>query len=323
MDWKNHLNYDPIEPLLKCGYEPIVYFTKKDLLNEKTLASKILWQLPAAQKILNKQQADGSWKYLNPKPAIRDANLYNLYETFRQVGFLVEQFGFDKRHPAIQRAKKFILAHQSPTGDIRGIYWNQYSPNYTAGFLELLIKTGYINDPQVLKGLQWLLSIRQTDGGWAIPARTRNMQIGKWKKSAQPVAPDITRPFSYMVTGVVLRAFAYHPDYQNSSSVHNAAELVLSKLFKRDVYPDRASTNFWTGFSFPFCYTDLISVLDPMAYLGFSADQPKIKEGLDWFVKHQNKNGTWKLHILKGDKKEMSYWINLSIGRLFKKYYGS
>jgi hypothetical protein len=124
-----------------------------------------------------------------------------------------------------------------------------------------------------------------------------------------------------MVTGVVIRAFAYHPEYKKLKEIKEAAELVLSRLFKRDHYPDRNSLEFWTKFSFPFWFTDLIAVLDPVSQLGFGPDHPKVSQGLEWFIDKQKMNGTWELKLLKGDKQEQSFWMAFNICKLFRQFY--
>ena len=180
MNWQKKLRYDPIEPLLSSRYDNIVYFTRRDLLEENVGDIKELWKTKKAQKIVDRQKPDGRWKYPNPNIRVRKKEHYDLLETFRQLGFLVEYFGFDKRHPVIQRAKEFVFKYQSQKGDIRGIYWDQYSSNYSAGFFELFIKAGYTNDTRILKGLEWLLSMRQNDGGWVIPIRTAKENLSNW-----------------------------------------------------------------------------------------------------------------------------------------------
>ena len=55
---------------------------------------------------------------------------------------------------------------------------HQYSTTYSPAIMELLIKAGYDNDPRILKGFDWLLSIRQDDGGWALPFRTMGKNLG-------------------------------------------------------------------------------------------------------------------------------------------------
>ena len=321
MKWLKHLKYNPIDSLLSCGFENVVYFTKRDLLEEKVEDIRVLWNMKKARTIVGRQKPDGRWEYPNPKERIRKKEHFDLLETFRQLGFLVEHYGFDNRHAAIKRAKEFVFKYQTKEGDIRGIYWDQYSPNYSAGFFELLIKAGYTNDRGVLKGLKWLLSARQNDGGWALPVRTVKGNFSSLMDYKPTLHPDKTKRFSYMVTGIVLRAFAYHPDYRVRTEIREAAELVLSRLFKKDFYPDRSSAEYWTRFSFPFWYTDLIAVLDPISHLGYKFDHPKVSEGLKWFAENQKKDGTWDLKLLKGERHEQPYWMVLNICKLFKTFY--
>ena len=275
-----------------------------------------------AQNIVSCQKLDGRWEYSNPKERIRRKEHYDLLETFRQLGFLIEYYGFDRCHSAVERARDFVFRYQTDEGDIRGIYCNQYSPNYSAAFFELFIKAGYGNDRGILRGLEWLLSMRQDDGGWAIPMRTVHKSLASGMDYGPPLEPDRSEPFSYMTTGVVIRAFANHAEYRSRREIIDAAELVLSRLFKKDCYPDRSAVEYWTRFSFPFWYTDLISVLDPVSHLGFKPDHPKVSMGLEWFMSTQQKDGTWDLKLVRGDKREQPYWMTLNICRLFKRYYG-
>ena len=84
---------------------------------------------------------NGAWQY--PGGGIaghRASEDYDQLETFRNLGILVEKYGFDRRHPAIQAAAEYLFSKQTTEGDLRGIYGNQYSPNYSAAMMELLIK---------------------------------------------------------------------------------------------------------------------------------------------------------------------------------------
>jgi hypothetical protein len=216
----------------------------------------------------------------------------------------------------------YIFSFQTDEGDIRGIYGNQYSPNYTAAILELLVKSGYQEDPHIEKGLQWLLSIRQNDGGWAVPIRTQNAKYKDVVNSKKVLQPDRTKPFSYMITGVVLRAFAIHPKYQNNSSVISAGKLLLSKFFENDNYPDRRDKSYWIKFTFPFWFTDLISVLDSLYFIGFKNSDSQIIKALDWFQNNQLEDGSWNVKMLKGAKiEDYAQWINFLISRTFKRYF--
>jgi len=297
--WLDNLQYNPLIPLLECKNEAILLLVQCDLLNS-TVMPENLWQLSGSQKILKKQQKNGSWVYPGGNEVIRSKENYNQIETYRQMGFLIEEFGFTIKHPAINKAAEYLFSFQSKEGDFRGIYGNQYSPNYTAGIAELLIKAGYVYDARIEKVFEWLLSIRQNDGGWAIPLRTQNKKLDVISMYQETIKPDKSKPFSYMVTGVVLRAFAAHPEYRKSKEANHAGKLLLSRFFKKDNYPDRSGADYWLRFTFPFWFTDLISALDSLSLLGFSKQKPQIGKAIQWFIDNQQKNGLWELKILKG-----------------------
>lgn len=323
MGWHPRLTYDPVPTLLESKDERIRYFVRRDVLRESVPEVTMLWELPSAARIAKRQQSDGRWIYPNPKEHVRSAENYDLYETFLQLGKLVEMHGVDRRHPVTERAAEYLLQRQTAAGDIRGIYWNQYSPNYTAGIVELLTKVGYGGDPRVHAALDWLISMRQDDGGWVIPARTTNAKLAEWM-THDTIEPDRSRPFSYMVTGVVLRAFAYNPatlaTEKTRTALLAAAELVLSRLFKADFYPDRKAADYWIKFTFPYNFTDLLAVLDPVAHLEFPADHPQVRYGLEWFVREQKSDGGWAVKTLKGKRPEQLRWIALGIARLFRRF---
>ncbi len=318
--WLNELKCDPIYPLLESNDRAISLSVQRDLL-DRTVSVEDLWQSP--QRILRKQRIEGSWLYPGGKENIRTQENYNQLETYRNLGILVEEFGFNKKHPAIQKTAQYLFTFQTDEGDFRGIYGNQYSPNYSAGIAELLIKAGYENDARIERVFKWLLSIRQKDGGWAIPFRTQNHKIDVIASCSTTIEPNSSKPFSHMVTGVVLRAFAAHPAYKQSKEAHRAGELLVSNLFKKDNYPDRASPGYWLRFSFPFWFTDLISALDSLSQLGFSRKESQIDKALKWFAGNQQKNGLWELKILKGQNKDvLQLWLALAICKIFKRLNG-
>jgi hypothetical protein len=319
--WIGHFNYDPLVPLKSSKSESILYFTKRDLLKEESKPLNTLWNLPSAIKILDKQQEEGYWRYPAWKKKLNEPENYNLLETYRQLGFLVEKYGFTKEHSAIERASEYIFSCQTDEGDIRGFYGTQYSPNYTAATTELLIKAGYSNDHRVKRILEWLLSMRQEDGGWAIAMRTNNAKYLDVVNNPIAFEPNRKKPFSHMVTGIVLRAFAAHSKYRNYKAVKVAGEHLTSRFFKPDKYTDRRGVEYWTKVSFPFWWTDLVSSLDSLAYLGFTTSHPQIKLALETLRDKQSESGMWDLKLLKGKDQNLSLWINLAICRIFKRYY--
>lgn len=323
-DWRAQLKYDPLPALLASGNAALTYWARRDLLDEPVEPVETLWQLPEVAKLLCKQQEDGSWKYPGGgKPAYRATEDYDQIETYRRLGYLVEKWGLNARHPALRRAAEYLFSKQTAEGDLRGIYGNQYSPNYTAGILELLIKAGYGQDPRVARGLDWLLSVRQDDGGWALAMATAKAKWDVPTLGGPTLQVQRSRPFSHMVTGVVLRAFAAHEQRRHSPEARAAGELLASRLFRKDAYPERGSPDFWLRPTFPFWFTDLVSALDTLSRLGFDASHPRVREGLGWLAAQQQPDGAWRLRMLRGaDDKHTPLWCSLAIGRVFKRMAG-
>lgn len=318
--WENQLQYDALFPLAVSGNEGIKLFAERDLM-DRNVQLDSLWQLPEAEKILKKQRPDGSWKYPSYTDRTAKENM-DQYQTFKILGSLVEQYGFDKGHPSIDLAAEYFFSNQTSAGDFRGIYDKQYTPNYTAAIGELLIKAGYGEDSRIRRVFHWLVDIRQEDGGWALPFRTRGHNIHVAYKYGETIEPDLSKPSSHMVTGVVLRAFASHGQYRNAPEATHAGRILAESLFQKDRYPDRGTKKYWTQFVFPFCYTDLISALDTLSILGFSADEPKINKALEWFREQQQSTGMWQLKITAGRNKEtLQLWLSLAICRIFKRFY--
>jgi hypothetical protein len=321
-DWRKQLRFDPFPALFSSESKVLHYFARRDLLDEKVESVESLWNLHEAERIVNRQQDDGTWEYPGGgKEHLRSKENYNQIETYRVLGQLVEKYGLHKGHPAIRRAADYLFSFQTEEGDFRGIYGNQYTPNYSAAIMELLIKAGYEEDVRIERGFRWLLSIRQSDGGWAIPSRTVGTKLVEGIMSADTIRPDLSKPFSHLVTGIVLRAFAAHEKYRKSSEVVTAGKLLASRFFKKDTYPDRQTPDFWTRFSYPFWFTDLLSSLDSLSLIGFSRDDQQIKKALEWLIAKHQENGVWNLSLLRAKDKELSLWISLAICRVFKRFY--
>jgi len=317
--WSSILRRDPIKPLLASGDKAIEYFVGHDLLDKTHLKRQEIWSLPGARAIVDRQQTDGSWFYKGGNHQIRTQAGYNQLETYRQLGYLIEMFGFDKSSPVIARAANFLSRFQSQTGDIRGILGNQYAPYYTAAIVELLVKAGYDQAPFIEKAFHWLSATRQDDGGWAIPLRTRGKKLDIISEKRNPLEPDRTKPFSHLVTGVVLRAYAAHPRLRHSKEARSAGKLLLASLFIRDSYPDRRAADYWLRFTFPFWFTDLLSALDSLTRLGFSVKEPQIERALQWFIDNQAPDGLWHLKVLKNAGYDTDLWLSLSICRILKR----
>jgi hypothetical protein len=324
-NWRKHLRFDLIPILLNSPNKAIVYFTRRDLAREEVASISSVWELPEPQKILRKQQADGSWKRSGKSPAVYPPNYHSLVETFKNVRILVERYQFNIKHPFIFKAAEFLLTFQTKEGDIRGFIGNQYATYYTGYILALLVKAGYGDDPRIEKGMQWLLSMRQDDGGWTIPILTHQYSREMWLKLTstfmEPLQPDKTQPFSHNETDMALRAFAAHPKYRRSKEAKAAGALLKTRFFQPDAYSSYQDPRYWTRF--PFWWPNLLTALDSLWFLGFTKDDPDIKKGLDWFIANQQPDGLWKLEAdkpIKPKDAEERQWLGLVVCRMLQRY---
>jgi hypothetical protein len=293
-----------IKTLLGTGNEALIAFTKRCLLGEKVDIEE-LWTLPRVKRILKNQQSNGSWIYPNKKATLRSPTNYNQYQTYKTIAELVEFYGLNKKHDAIRKATEYLFSFQTKEGEFRGMYGNQYSPNYNASITEFLIKAGY-DDVRIKKSLNWLLGMRQDDGGWAIPLRTRNKGLEALCEK-ETIEPDKTKPFSHLITGIVLRPFSLTTAY--GRKVKDAGILLADRVFTRDKYSDRRGVEYWTKFTFPYHWTDILSTIDTLTLLGIN-DHPKINEIMYWFEKHKQENGIYEVSVMAGARyRDVKYWI--------------
>ena len=330
-NWRRQFRIDPIPPLLASNDEALQYFVRRDLLGEKVGPVQQWWSLREAQKILRKQQADGSWSRpgLHEHPAIN----HHLIETWRQFRFLVEQYGFTRDSPPAARAAEFLFSCQTEEGDIRGILANQYITYYMGAIMALLIQAGYGDDPRMHKAFDWLLSMRQDDGGWSIPMITHRLdratQYRLSSEYAEPLQLDRSKPFSHNATGMILRAFAVHPQYRQSTEAQAAAKLLKSRFFQPDAYTSYQAASYWVRFEYPFWWNNLVAALDSMSRIGLSRDDEQIAQALQWLVDHQEESGLWRVSYVQAPEEQhqskkapaMQLWITLAICRIFRRLY--
>jgi Prenyltransferase and squalene oxidase repeat len=332
-DWTSRLHYDPIAPLLSSGDDAVAYFTRRDLLGLDAGPAEQLWELPEVTKIVTRQLPEGSWKYPG-KPSGAGVK-YGLIETWKQLRYLVDMYGMDRSHPAVSKAAEYVFSCQTGEGDIRGILANQYAPYYTGALMSLLIKAGYGGDPRIEKGFRWLLDMRQGDGGWVIgspglvgPGKLTRAELAGLTsndKRATARAFDRSKPFSAAGTGMVLRAFAAHPEYRKSPGAIRAALLLKSKLFKKDNWSSYEHPDNWVRFQFPFWWTNLVSALDTLSLIGFTPDDGDIRKALEWLAGRQQQDGLWKSSYSRlhksPERRRTQLWVTLAICRIFERLY--
>jgi len=207
--------------------------------------------------------------------------------------------------------------------------WLTMATYYAGAILATIVEAGYEDDPRVDRCFQWLLSMRQDDGGWTIPMITqkfdRETQYKLQTEFLPPAEPDRTKPFSHNCTGMVLRAFAAHPIYGHSEDARLAADLLKSRFFQPDAYASLKDARYWIRFEYPFWWNNLVSAMDIMVKMEVSAIDPHMKKAINWLVEHQQSDGLWKVNYYSTDPEKSTpqtldrkLWISLAICRILK-----
>jgi hypothetical protein len=76
---------------------------------------------------------------------------------------------------------------------------------------------------------------------------------------------------------------------------------------------------YWTKFTLPYHWTDILSTLDTLTLLGIK-NHPKIKEIIGWFEKHKQVNGVYDVSVMAGAKyRDVKYWITLQYLSMLKR----
>jgi hypothetical protein len=335
-NWFSQFRHDPVPSLIASGSKAVTYSVKRDLLIDNAEDIRKIWELPEAKKIFSVQQSSGCWKSKSSNRSLAPAVNYDLFETFRQISKLIEIYSLNRTHPSIQKAADYIFSRQTQEGDIRGILGDQYAPYYTGIIMSLLIKAGYEADPRVEKGFEWLLKMRQDDGGWLIGSPGVFGSYPKEEKrrlTTHPVGTkrdfDKTRPFNHTGTGMVIRAFAAHSKYRKTNEAEAIAMLLKSRFFRKDRSSSYQSAENWVNFKYPFFWTDLISALDSVSLIGIPKEDSDVQKALQWLIDNQQEDGLWKISYSKIHKAvenkatfEKRLWISFAVCRIFERYFG-
>jgi hypothetical protein len=324
------LRRDPLGPLLGSDNPAIPYFVRRDLLAEDPPRPDMKG-VPEVALLLRKQQADGSWVYPGKQiDGIYPPNRYALLETWKRIRFLVERYERTREDPAVARASEFLLSFQAEEGDIRGLLANQHAMYYTGAILAILIRAGYAEDPRIERGMQWLLTMRQDDGGWIGSPLLAVMQSRQelarlTTRFAEPLPLDRSKPSSHNWTGMAIRAFAAHPRWRKSKEAAAAARLLKAKFFQEDVYTSYKSAAYWTRFEFPFWWNNLVAAMDSISRIGADPGDADVERALAWFVENQRADGLWDLDARKpgasgGRTAEMRPWVGLAVCRVLARF---
>jgi len=331
-DWKSSLKADPTDWLLEKDNPSVRYYTLVEILDrplddaEVKEAKEQIMKTGIVPKILEKQKNKGYWE--DPE------RFYSAkYKgTVWQLMILAEHWadGTDER---IQNACEFFLSHSqdlesggfaySTSAKKGGGRHSEVIPCLTGNMVFSLMRLGYLNDPRLQRGIEWITKYQRFDD------RIASVPTG-WPYDRLKTGCFSTHS-CHMGVAKTLKALAEIPENKRSIAVKRTIEkgaeyFLLHHVFKSSHHLERIPKPGWLRFGFPLMYqTDALELLGILTKLGYK-DQ-RMQEAVDILVSKQNRDGKWNLeNTFNGryqvnieKKDEPSKWITLNSLRVLKK----
>ena len=188
-----------------------------------------------------------------------------------------------------------------------------------------LISLGYLRDPRVRRGIDWIVTYQRFDDG------VREAVKG-WPYDRLEMC--FGRHTCHMGAVKALKALAEIPDSMRSrevkETIKNGVEyMLIHHIHKRSHDQTRVSKPGWLKFGFPLMYqSDALEILGILTKLGYK--DKRMQEALDLVISKQDRQGRWKLEntyngrfqVNVEKKGKQSKWITLKALESLKRFYG-
>ncbi len=332
--WKSWLQADPTEWLLEKNNPSVRYFTLRNLLEKPDKNSEVkeakqeIMKTGSVPVILSKQKNKGYWE----EPERFYSAKYK--GTVWQLMILAE-LGADGNDDRIRSACEYILsysrdvesggyAYSSNTKKGGGRH-SEVIPCLTGNMIWSLIRLGYLNDPRIKQGIEWITNYQRFDDRIAEPPKGwpyDRLKTGCFSKHS-----------CHMGAVKTLKALTEIPENKRNAEVkrtieHGAEYFLLHHVFKSSHNLDRIPKPGWLKFGFPLMYqTDALEILGILTKLGYH-DQ-RMQEAINIMISKQDAQGKWILEntyngryqVNIETKGEPSKWITVKALEVLNRYY--
>jgi hypothetical protein len=333
-NWQSYLNSNPVDCLLENDNPSVKYYSLIDLL-EKSVndpevkeTKKQIMKTGVVPKILEKQNPGGYWG----KPE-------DFYQRSKYKGtvwnlIILASLGADGNDQRIKDTVEFILknsrdptrggfAHCSTkkgTGAPGGVI-----PCLTGNMIWSMIRFGYLDDPRVQNGIEWITKYQRFDDGKYIDLPD------DWPYKAHKAC--FSKHSCHMGVVKSLKALAEIPENKRNKEVKNTINkgvdyLLLHHIYKKSHNLSKVSKPGWLRLRFPHMYQDdILEILEILTKLGIKDE--RMQDAVDIVVSKQDSQGRWILEdTFNGrfitnieSKGKPSKWITLNALKMLKKYY--
>jgi hypothetical protein len=297
-DWRSILNADPTEWLLERENLSVRYFTLTEILDKpenNILVKKTkedIMKTGIVPAILAKQHKEGNWE--EPERFYRAKYKGTVWQLLVLAELKAD--GGDER---IKKACEFIIEtsqdHESGgfsygSSSVGGGRHSEVVPCLTGNMIWALIRLGFLEDPRIRRGIDWITTYQRFDDG------VRKAPKG-WPYDRFEMC--FGRHTCHMGAVKALKALAEIPASKRSKEVNetikNGVEyMLIHHIHKRSHHLNRVSKPGWLKFGFPLMYqTDALEILGILTKLGINDN--RMQEAIDLLVSKQDRQGRWKL----------------------------
>jgi prenyltransferase beta subunit len=330
--FEKYISNDTINWLLEDNNPSVKYYTLIDLLgkpiNNKNVksAKEQIMKTGVVPKILSKQQQDGYWGVQN------DFYVRSKYKGTVWNLIILAEMGADREDSRIKKTCEFIFKKSQDPKSGGFSYSSTISdggapgkvlPCLTGNMVWSLIRLGYLDDPRVQKGIQWITKYQRFDDG------EQNLPKD-WPYKAHKAC--FSKHSCHMGVVKTLKALVEIPRNKRTSDVKNTINqaveyLLIHQIYKRSHDLSKKSKPGWLRLGFPLMYqTDILEILDILTRLGIKDE--RMQDALDIIVSKQDKQGQWILeNTFNGrfitnieTKGKPSKWITLNALKVLERY---
>ena len=330
---KNFISSDIINWLQYEDNPSVKYYTLTDLLGKSIdnkdvkITKEQIMKIGVVPKILLKQKPDGYWGkeddfYVRSK---YKGTVWNL--------IILAEMGADKTDSRIKKTCEFIFKKsQDPKSggfsttstSSNGGTPSNVLPCLTGNMVWSLIRFGYLDDPRVQKGINWIINYQRFDDG------EQNLPKD-WQYKSHKAC--FGKHSCHMGVVKSLKALAEIPINNRTDDVKNTINkavdyLLIHHIYKKSHDLSKKSKPSWLRLSFPHMYqTDILEILDILTKLGIKDE--RIQDAIDIIASKKDDEGRWILedtfngrYITNIETKgKPSRWITLNAIRVLKRYY--
>jgi hypothetical protein len=286
-------------------------------------------QDPLVADLLALQQPDGSWERVDAQ--LQLGPLRATAVALSRLGYL----GFGSDCLAVRRGAEFLLSRQQSDGSwslaetrsgvIDGHLIEEGDEGYsmmplqTALPLQGLAACGYATDPRAERAYEWLLAQRLEDGAWPTGIASGNYgYVGGYRRLAH------SRWGCRSNTTGALICLAHHPERRTGAEARRALDLLLGRETRerqnlgfevaRLIGVERAR-----GFLTYYARFDLALVLGLCSRVGFSRDDPRVADLVEFVREQQGSYGMWEYV----PRPQVSRWVSFDLLRSLSRLDGS